>query len=123
MLRLMPKMFALMTVQRQTAASRSARPWMRLQQGAVGGVPTTTLINPPSKSTQTPNFRASLGQVVAPVGVVGLGLGLGFGFGFDGQVPHALTKVKKRRLSKRNKVSDALMPLEPISDQTHKKYF
>ncbi|KAK6920301.1 Hydrophobic seed protein domain [Dillenia turbinata] len=39
--KLMPKMLALMAVQRQTAASRSARPPSRLQQGAFAGQGTT----------------------------------------------------------------------------------
>ncbi|PWA90899.1 hypothetical protein CTI12_AA012750 [Artemisia annua] len=40
-LRLMPKILAIMAVQRHTAASRSARPPMRVQHGVFGGVPTT----------------------------------------------------------------------------------
>ena len=109
-------MFALMAVQRQIAASRLARPWMRLQHGFFGGEPTTTLTNP-SKSAHTPNFRVSLGQVALGLGL-GVGLGFGFGFGLGlglgvGQVPHAVTRAKKRRLSERKKVSDAEL-LEPI---------
>ncbi|CAK9171124.1 unnamed protein product [Ilex paraguariensis] len=95
-----------MAVQRQTAASRSARPPKRLQHGFFGGVPTTMLSNPRSKSAQTPNFRASLGHV--PLFGFGFGLGLGVG-----QVPHALTKVKNRRLKARKRASDAVF-LEPI---------
>ena len=52
-----------MAVQRQTAASRSARPPMRLQQGVLGGVPTTRCIKSFNKLAHTPNLRASLGQV------------------------------------------------------------
>ncbi|CAA6666810.1 unnamed protein product [Spirodela intermedia] len=53
-LRLMrPRTLALRTVQRQTAASRSASPLIRLQQGSFGGV---TL-------TQTPSLRASMGHL------------------------------------------------------------
>jgi len=47
-LRLMPKTLALMAVQRQTAASTPASPWMRL--------------------AHTPSLRASLGQAGAGLG-------------------------------------------------------
>ena len=67
-----------MAVQRQTAASRSASPSMREQQGVFGGVPTTTLTKPLSTSAQTPSFRVSLGQVGLVAGVGGDG---GFGEG------------------------------------------
>ena len=115
-LRLMPKTLALIAVQRQTAASRSARPWMREQHGVFGGVPITTPSRAPSKLAQTPNFKASLGQVA----VVGLGLGVGFGFGFGlglgglGQVPHEETRAKKRMLTKRKRANEAEL-LEAIS--------
>lgn len=59
----MPKTLALRAVQRQTAASRSARPWMRGQHGFFGGVPTTRCSKSFSKLAQTPSFRVSLGQV------------------------------------------------------------
>lgn len=139
MLRLMPKTFALMAVQRQTAASRSRRPWIREQQGVTGGVPMTSPNKPLSKLAHTPSFRASLGHVavegvgvagvpgvgvagVPGVGVtgpgVGFGVGFGFGFGFGlglgGQVPHAEVKAKKRRLIERKRASDA-DALEAIS--------
>lgn len=78
--KLMPKILALMAVQRQTAASRSANPWMRLQHGLVDGVPMVTPINPPSKSAHTPNFRVSLGHV-ALLGGVGVGGAFGVGVG------------------------------------------
>lgn len=70
-------MLALIAVQRQTAASRSAKPWMRLQQGVFGGVPTTRCTKPLSKLAHTPSFRVSLGQVGLDVG--------GFGLGFVGE--------------------------------------
>ena len=111
---MMPKTLALIAVQRQTAASRSARPWMREQHGVLGGVPTTAPISPPSKLAHTPNLRVSLGQVA----LAGLGLGVGLGLFFDlgglGQVPHAETMAKKRRLTKRKKATDAEL-LEAIS--------
>lgn len=84
MLRLMPRMLALMAVQRHSAASRSTSPWIREQHGASGGVPTTAPTVPLSNLAQTPSFRASLGQLCVAVGVL-LGLGLGFGLGL-GQV-------------------------------------
>lgn len=98
-----------MAVQRQTAASRSRRPWIREQQGVTGGVPITIPNKPLSKLAHIPSFRASLGHVaVEGVGVVGVpgvgvagvpgvgvagvpgvgvtgpgvGFGVGFGFGF-----------------------------------------
>ncbi|KAL5727853.1 hypothetical protein ACHQM5_000998 [Ranunculus cassubicifolius] len=75
-------MLALRAVHKHTAASRSANPWRRLQQGPLEGVPITTPSKPPSKSPQTPSFRASLGQVLVD-GVVGVGVG-GAGFGAGG---------------------------------------
>lgn len=96
-------MLALMAVQRQTAASRSRRPWMREQHGVLGGEPMVTLSKEPSKSAQTPNLRASLGQV--PWGV-----GFGLGLGQEPQLrqePQALTREKKRKLTARRSASDA----------------
>nr|GEU51454.1 RNA-directed DNA polymerase, eukaryota [Tanacetum cinerariifolium] len=72
-LRLIPKTLALMAVHRQTAASMSARPWIRVQHGLTGGEPSTTPSNPPSKSAHTPSFKMSLGQVAIP----GFGVGAG----------------------------------------------
>lgn len=91
----MPKMLALMAVQRQTAASRSTRPSMRLQHGVFGGVPIVILRRPLSKSAQMPSFRVSLGHL--PL------LGVG---GFGG---HALTKEKNKRFSKKNKAIELLL--------------
>nr|DAD18552.1 TPA_asm: hypothetical protein HUJ06_020014 [Nelumbo nucifera] len=102
----MPKILALMAVQRQTAASRLARPWMRLQHGRYGGVPTTTLTKL-STLAHTPSFKASLGQVPLAAGV-GDGVGFGFGFGFgEGQVPQADVRAKNTRLRERKRASDA----------------
>ena len=114
-LRLIPKMLALMAVQRQTAASRSKRPWMREQQGCTGGVPMVGLSKPASRSAHTPNLRASLGHLPPPDGDgvgVGFGEGVGFGFGFgfglgEGQEPQALTREKKRMFSAKKRASDA----------------
>ncbi|KAL3829873.1 hypothetical protein ACJIZ3_018675 [Penstemon smallii] len=73
----MPKTLALMAVQRQTAASRSARPPMSEQHAAgfFGGLPTTTFTKSFSKLAHTPNFRVSLGHL-PPLGP-GLGPLLG----------------------------------------------
>lgn len=73
-----PKRLALMVVQRQTAASRSARPLRRGQQGSFGGVPTLRL-SKFRRFKQTPSFRVSLGQEPEEGEGVGLGLGLGLG--------------------------------------------
>lgn len=61
MFRLMPKVSALVAVQRHTAASTSAKPWVSEKQGNVGEEATTTFTNP-SKSAHTPTFRVSLGE-------------------------------------------------------------
>lgn len=79
-----PNTPALMAVQRHTAASRSAIPSMRVQQGFVGGLPMITLTSP-SKLAQTSSFRVSIGQV----SVV------------------AVTRVEKRMLSARKRESAA----------------
>lgn len=97
----MPKMLALMAVQRQTAASRLARPWSKVQQGVTGGVPTTTWTKP-NKSAHTPSFRVSTGQLAfAGGGLCGCGFGL-FGDGGQGTLCE-VTMVKKRRLRERRR--------------------
>ncbi|KAE8708297.1 hypothetical protein F3Y22_tig00110347pilonHSYRG00006 [Hibiscus syriacus] len=87
-------------VLRQTAASRSARHWIREQHGSTGGVPRVMLSKPPSTLEYTPSLRASLGHLV------GFGLGLGLG---EGQEPHALTREKKRMLSAKNRARKAAL--------------
>nr|KYP55333.1 hypothetical protein KK1_001544 [Cajanus cajan] len=54
---------ALITVQRQIAASRSSNPCITGQHTFSIGSPIPTCTNPPSTSKQSPNFRASIGQV------------------------------------------------------------
>ncbi|KAL3834621.1 hypothetical protein ACJIZ3_009357 [Penstemon smallii] len=61
--KLIPSTFALMTVHRHTAASRSTSPASTVQQGAAGGVPTTTPTNSLSSFAHKPSFTASIGQV------------------------------------------------------------
>ena len=75
MLRLIPSTLALMAVQRQRAASKSAKPASKLQHLLVGGVP-TTMFTSPRRSAQTPSFNVSLGQ---EAGVAGGGVGVGLG--------------------------------------------
>lgn len=104
--RLIPRTLALIAVQRHTAASKSAKPSMRLQHGFFGGVPMVTPINPPSKLAHTPSFRASLGQLP----LLGCGFGFGFGLGFGpGHVPQALERVKKRMFRTRNSAIDVFL--------------
>lgn len=102
-------MFALMAVQRQAAASRSASPESRLQQGVFGGVPTTRWTKPFSKFAHTPNLRASLGQA----GTAGWEWPGTFGFmGGQGVREEGmwveLTKEKRMmRLKERSNAADA----------------
>ncbi|KAL4355023.1 hypothetical protein GQ457_06G037680 [Hibiscus cannabinus] len=106
MLRLSPKTLALSAVQRQTAASRSAKPWMREQHGCTGGEPTTTLTKL-STSAHTPNLRASLGHLPRADGVgVGFGFDLGLGL-VGGQGLEALPREKKRMLSAKKRAMEA----------------
>ncbi|KAI3709323.1 hypothetical protein L2E82_39083 [Cichorium intybus] len=114
-----------MAVQRQTAASRSARPLRRLQHGVFDGVPMTMGRRSLSKLAHTPSLRVSFGQVAlggfeGVGGLVGGGHGggvLGFGggghdggglgFGGGGQpfgVLVEVTRVKKRRFNTRRRV-------------------
>jgi hypothetical protein len=65
----------LMVVQRQTVASTSVSPWMRLQQGIFGGVPTTRYTKSFNRLAHTPSLRVSLGQAVG-LGAAGSGVAL-----------------------------------------------
>lgn len=76
-LMLIPRMLALMAVQRHTAASRSRSPCSTEQQGKSGGFPTTAPTVPSSTLAHMPSFRASLGHLLE----VGFGLGFGIGLG------------------------------------------
>lgn len=108
-LRTMPKTFPLMAVQRQRAASTSARPERRVQHGAFEE---PMVIGPRlSKLTHAASFRVSIGHFPLGLGLGGIGVfgvlggggqfgGGGGGFGF-GQSPQALTRVKKIRLRTR----------------------
>lgn len=116
-MRLIPRTLALMAVQRQTAASRSARPARRLQHGVFGGVPTTMWTKSFNKLAHTPSFRASLGQE----GFAGCECGCGF----DGEGGHGtaveLTNVKKRRLRIKRNAVDA-RAFEAIAVSRRERY-
>lgn len=85
--KLIPSTLALMAVHRQRAASKSAKPSSTAQHlSPEGGLPTTTWTSP-SRSTQTPSFSVSLGQVV----------GAGEGVGLCLQGSQALENAEKER--------------------------
>ncbi|KAK5782784.1 hypothetical protein PVK06_037289 [Gossypium arboreum] len=105
MLRLMPKMLALIAVQRQAAASRSTRPLRREQHGITGGEPTVTLTKL-STLAHTPNLRASLGHLPRADGV-GVGVGLGLEPEEEQDPQLALTREKKRMLRAKRRAMEA----------------
>ncbi|URD96427.1 hypothetical protein MUK42_28977 [Musa troglodytarum] len=90
-LMLMPRMLALMAVQRHTATSRSTSPSMRLQQGSLGGCATVALTRPLRTLAQAASLSVSRGHLASPPGLGGTGLGVGvglehgLGFGVDGK--------------------------------------
>lgn len=94
MLRLIPSTLALMAVQRQSAASKSANPESRAQHLLEAGVPTTTFTSP-RMSAQTPSFNVSLGQE-AGGGHAFAGGGEGFGL----HERQALVNVEWKRREK-----------------------
>lgn len=104
----MPRTLALMAVQRQTAASRSAKPLRRVQQGVLGGVPTTRCTKSFNRSAHTPSLRVSLGHLA----LEGLWLG-GFGVVGGQGTEFEETMVKKRRLRRRKRAIDVAL-LEAI---------
>ncbi|KAA3475846.1 transmembrane protein [Gossypium australe] len=101
----MPKMLALIAVQRQAAASRSTRPLRREQHGITGGEPTVTLTKL-STLAHTPNLRASLGHLPRADGV-GVGVGLGLEPEEEQDPQLALTREKKRMLSAKRRAMEA----------------
>ena len=112
MSRVMPSTLALMAVQRQAAASRSARPPRRLQHGSAGGFPTLAFTRPATLA-HTASLSAFLGHLPLPdgdgeggVGVGGVGVG---GVGVGQPPPQALATAKRRRLrATRRKALDAM---------------
>jgi len=73
--KLIPRTLALIAVQRQTAASKSAKPWINVQHLLEAGLPTITLTSPRT-SAQTPSFNVSLGHFCDVEGLGGLDLGV-----------------------------------------------
>ncbi|KAG9141168.1 hypothetical protein Leryth_001654 [Lithospermum erythrorhizon] len=71
-LRLIPKTLAFMAVQRQTAASRSTRPPIRVQHGLFAGVPIIRWTKSFNKLTQTPSFNTSIGHASLAGAMAGL---------------------------------------------------
>ncbi|WVZ23209.1 hypothetical protein V8G54_001753 [Vigna mungo] len=96
-LRLMPKMFALRAVQRQTAASRSTRPSRREQQGVALTKPLSTLAH-------TPSLSASRGQEP-----LGLGLGVGFGFGVGPGHDEKKMRFSVRKMAREEQALEAIL--------------
>ena len=80
----MPRTLALRAVHRQTAASRSTKPWMSEQHGWGDGCPNCTLSRPLSTFAHTPSLRASIGQFPDEPGVLGGVTGVGLGLGTEG---------------------------------------
>ncbi|KAL9689830.1 hypothetical protein QQ045_010220 [Rhodiola kirilowii] len=126
-LRLMPKTLALRAVQRQRAAWRSVRPWIKEQHGAVGGEPMMTFTRP-SKSPHTPSLRVFSGHLAGlggedGVGLVGGAQGVGFGVGGGGgfatgepQDPQAETRVvEERRVRERTRARAFVIVEEAMS--------
>lgn len=105
--RLIPSTLALIAVQRQSAASKSAKPSSNAQHWLEAGDPTTTLTSP-RMSAQTPSFSVSVGHFpdagAGAAGVVGVGVGvvggvvqgaLGGVLGFDLHEQQAWENVKE----------------------------
>lgn len=113
-LRLMPKTLALRAVQRQRAASTSARGLRSEQHGSLSA-PITTFTKP-STSAHTPSFSVSMGQLAfgAGTGVDGGGHA-GFGFGFT-QEPQPDTEAKRTRLrAKKRAIEEETLLEEAIA--------
>lgn len=101
MLRLIPRMLALMAVHRHMAASRSTRPPRREQHGVSGGVPITAFTGPLRILAHTPSLRVSLGQLFLEKECKeGSPNGFGTGLGWT-QVLQPLARANKRRLMER----------------------
>ncbi|RDX96728.1 hypothetical protein CR513_20578, partial [Mucuna pruriens] len=86
-----PNTLALIAVHKHSAASRSARPFNRVQHFSLGLVPITSLTKP-NQLPQTPNLSVSLGHFCCAEegGVVD--------FGGQGRLSAAI-ELKKRKLS------------------------
>ena len=107
MSRVMPSTLALMAVQRQAAASRSARPPRRLQHGSAGGFPTSALTRPATLA-HAASLSAFLGHLPLLDGDGDGGVGVG-GVGVGQPPPQPLATAKRRRLrATRRKALDAM---------------
>ena len=110
--KLIPRTLALIAVHRHKATSKSANPESKAQHLLPeGGSPTTTLTSP-RRSTQTPSFNASIGQV-------SFAGGGGEGFGFGLQEPQASEKVEKIRIERTKMQAERF--LEAIASCEKKK--
>ncbi|KAL1064569.1 hypothetical protein V6Z11_D13G222100, partial [Gossypium hirsutum] len=108
MLRLAPSTLALMAVQRQRAASKSAKPWSKAQHLLEGGAP-TTMFTSPSRSAQTPSFNVSLGQEAGFAGGGGHAAGGGMGFGGLHEWQALVNDKLKRRREKTVRTAQVLL--------------
>ena len=107
MSRVMPSTLALMAVQRQAAASRSARPPRRLQHGSAGGFPTLAFTRPATLA-HAASLSAFLGHLPLLDGDGDGGVGVG-GVGVGQPPPQALATAKRSRLrATRRKALDAM---------------
>lgn len=84
------KSLALIVVHRQTAASKSTRPWRTGQHESFAVLPSPTCASPPSTSTQAPSLRVSMGHVSGAGGFFGGGGG-GQGTGGGGGGGHGFS--------------------------------
>lgn len=109
--KLIPRTPALIAVQRQAAASKSANPSSTAQQSPYGGVPTTTLTNPRTL-THAPSFNVSLGQK----GLTGGAFGDEFGFGLIcSHEPQALLNVARRSRERMKMVAESFLSAMVLS--------
>lgn len=87
-----PSTLALIAVHKHNAASRSAKPEIKVQHSSVGGVPTTSWTNP-NQLPQTRNLSVSLGHLATTEGGIE-----GVVFGGHGTTLWDETQVKKNML-------------------------
>ncbi|KAF8765463.1 hypothetical protein HU200_008609 [Digitaria exilis] len=108
MSRVMPSTLALMAVQRQAAASRSARPPRMLQHGSAGGWPTSALTRPATLA-HAASLSAFLGHLPLVDGEGDGGVGVG-GVGVGQPPPQAVVvAVERTRMrATRRKALDAM---------------
>ncbi|KAM0926294.1 hypothetical protein ACQ4PT_003418 [Festuca glaucescens] len=136
--RLMPRTLALMAVQRQTAALRSASPDSSGQHCSVDGTPRLSLSRF-STLAHTPSFSVSIEQVPPPpvdgVGGAGVGItgagggtaigGVGTGVGleqYDPQPCAVAARSARFTARKRASVVDAIAMLEAVASSSGGSY-